>query len=45
MPANINERDGQAAIMAVGKPAWHQLGKVLDHPATAAEAIAAAGLD
>jgi phage/plasmid-like protein (TIGR03299 family) len=45
MPANINERDGQAAVMVVREPAWHNLGKVLDHPATAAEAISSAKLD
>lgn len=45
MPANINECDGHAAVMVVGEPAWHRLGTVLDHPATAAEALAAAHLD
>jgi phage/plasmid-like protein (TIGR03299 family) len=45
MPANLNERNGQTAVMVVGEPAWHQLGQVLDQPATAAEAISAAKLD
>jgi phage/plasmid-like protein (TIGR03299 family) len=45
MPANISERNGQAANSAVREPAWHRLGKVLERPATAAEAIEAAGLD
>lgn len=45
MPAGFNERDGQAAVMVVGKPAWHELGTVLDRPATAAQAISAANLD
>ena len=45
MPANINRRNSQDAVMVVGEPAWHELGTVLDHPATAAEAIKAAKLD
>lgn len=45
VPANINERNGQSAVMVVGEPAWHRLGSVLDCPATAAQAMAAAKLD
>jgi len=45
MPANICEREGEASIFVVKEPAWHRLGKVLDNPATAAEAIQAASLD
>ena len=44
MPANIDRTTGTAAVMTVG-PAWHRLGKQLDAPATAAEAIKHAGLD
>lgn len=45
MADNISQRDGQAAVMVVGEPAWHRLGTVLDRPATAAKAIQAAHLD
>jgi len=45
MPHNLSERDGNAAVMVVGEPAWHRLGTVLDGPATAEEAIQAAQLD
>jgi phage/plasmid-like protein (TIGR03299 family) len=45
MPHNISQREGKAAVMVVGQPAWHRLGTVLDKPATAAQAIKAAHLD
>jgi phage/plasmid-like protein (TIGR03299 family) len=42
MPAGITATDG---LMYTGATPWHGLGVKLDSPATAAEAIAAAGLD
>lgn len=40
----INVENGRANVMVVGRPAWHNLGQVLDNPATAEEAIQEAGL-
>lgn len=46
MPAGITERaDGTAEAAFALTPAWHGLGRVLDHPMTSEEAIAEAQLD
>lgn len=42
---NVNEKTGKASVFTVKEPAWHKLGQVLENPATAEEAIIAAGLN
>ena len=45
MAHNLNFRNGKASMMYVDKVPWHSLGTRLAQPATAEQAIRAAGLD
>ncbi|QDT29897.1 hypothetical protein Enr10x_52540 [Gimesia panareensis] len=45
MSHELATTNGQSSLMYVGAPPWHRLGTKLDEPATAAEAIEAAGLN
>src|SRR5262249_10013894 len=45
MAHNLAVTAGNTAMMYVGDVPWHHLGTKLDQPATAGEAIAAAGLN
>lgn len=45
MAHNLEQRVGQASMFYTGDVPWHQLGRRLDKPATAAEAMKAARLD
>lgn len=44
MGHNLNVTNGKVSMMYLGEVPWHKLGTKLDKPATAAEAIEAAGL-
>jgi phage/plasmid-like protein (TIGR03299 family) len=45
MPHQLEQRDGRASMFYIGAVPWHKLGRKLDKPATAAEAMKAARLD
>ena len=45
MSHNLEQRDGQTSMFYTGDVPWHQLGRRLDKPANAAEAMEAARLD
>ena len=45
MSHNLEQRDGQASMFYTGDVPWHQLGRHLNKPATASEAMEAARLD
>jgi phage/plasmid-like protein (TIGR03299 family) len=45
MSHNLEQRDGQTSMFYTGQVPWHQLGRRLDKPATAAEAMETANLD
>lgn len=45
MAHNLEQREGKASMFYTGDVPWHQLGRHLNKPATAAEAMEAARLD
>ena len=45
MAHELAETNGRTAMMFFGETPWHKLGTKLERPATASEALTAAGLD